>query len=898
MKTGKHNQIKPMREDTGVRGPDGGQRFRDQQGDAGSRAGTPVTSGIASFDTVVDRLRTGDNVVWQVSDLEDYRYFVQSFMAASLAEQRKFIYIRFADHAPLVEEGAEGVTVYRLDPRNGFEPFSSEVFRIIEEEGRGAFYIFDCLSNLLSEWATDLMVGNFFVITCPYLFELDTIAYFALIRDSHSYQTVARIRETTQLLIDVFNENKRMYVHPLKVWQRYSATMFLPHLKEEAGFTPIVSSVEAATLFSEIRPRSPERGGRSLDYWDRLFITAEDLLEQPWDSAKKEDMIDRICRIMMTREPRMSILVKENFTLADLLRVRERLIGTGLIGGKATGMLVARKILEKDETVNWHDLMEAHDSFYIGSDVFYTYLVQNGWWKLRMEQKTEEGYFMAGLILRDRLRTGSFPQEIREQFMLMLEYFGQSPIIVRSSSLLEDNFGNAFAGKYESVFLANQGTPEERYSRFEEAVRTVYSSTMNEDALAYRLQRGMADTDEQMALLVQRVSGSHHGRYFFPDFAGVGLSRNAFVWSRDMKPEAGMLRLVFGLGTRAVNRVEGDYPRIVALDAPLKRPHAGLDDKRRFSQREVDLLNLEENRLMTMSVLDLMGEKLAVPIDRIAERDHEINERIRESGLKQQEAWIITFDDLLSRSSYSRVMQNMLKKLENIYQYPVDTEFTVNFSRDGDFRINLLQCRPLQTIGQEQRVEFPAGVPADRVFLRFDGNFFGGGIAKSIHRVIYIRPLEYNKITQSEKYETARLVGRLNGQVTDREKQSIMLLGPGRWGSTTPSLGVPVRFSDINNITVLGEVAWTDGNLMPELSYGSHFFQDLVETRIFYLAIFPELVGVETDFPWLERFPNRLAELAPDFADYADVVGVYDVSEMDLRIVADMVKQKIICFHA
>jgi hypothetical protein len=898
MKRKSRNPERITQEDSATRVFDGGRRAPGKDSGAAAFAGTPVSSGIASFDAVIDYLRTGDNVVWQVSDLEDYRYFVQSFLAASLAEKRKIIYIRFADHAPLVAERTDGVRICHLDPRDGFEPFSSEVFRIIAEEGRGAFYIFDCLSNLLSEWATDLMVGNFFVITCPYLFELDTIAYFALIRDSHSYRTVARIRETTQLLIDVFNENKRLYIHPLKVWQRYSPTMFLPHLKEEAGFTPIVSSVEAATLFSQIRSRSPEPGGRSLDYWDRLFMAAEDLLERPWESAKKQAMVDRICRIMMSREPRMSILVKENFSLEDLVRVRERLIGTGLIGGKTTGMLVARKILEKDELVDWQDFLEAHDSFYIGSDVFYTYLVQNGWWKLRMEQKTKEGYFEAGRLLRERLHTGTFPREIREQFMLMLEYFGQSPIIVRSSSLLEDNFGNAFAGKYESVFLANQGTPEERCERFEEAVRTVYSSTMSEDALAYRLQRGMADADEQMALLVQRVSGSHHGRYFFPDFAGVGLSRNIFAWSRDMDPDAGMLRLVFGLGTRAVNRVEGDYPRIVALDEPLKRPHAGSDDKRRFSQREVDLLNLEENRLVTMSVLDLMGEKLDIRLDRIAERDHELNKQIRERGLKQQEAWIITFDELLSGSAYPRIMQDMLKKLETIYQYPVDTEFTVNFSKGNDYKINLLQCRPLQTIGPEQRVEFPVRITDDKIFLRFEGNFFGGSMAKPVRRVIYIRPLEYNKLKQSDKYETARLVGRLNGQVADRETQSLMLLGPGRWGSTTPSLGVPVRFSDINNVTVLGEVAWTDGNLMPELSYGSHFFQDLVETGIFYLAVFPDFDGVMADFAWLERFPNRLAELVPDFADYANVVGVYDVGEADLQIISDVVKQKVVCFHS
>lgn len=859
--------------------------------------GEPATSGNPSFDAVVGGLRMGDNVVWQVSELNDYAYFVRSFVASALEEKRNIVYIRFADHPPVIDEGIQGVTRYELDPRIGFESFSAEVFRIITDEGEDTFYVFDCLSNLLFEWATDLMVGNFFVIACPYLFERNTIAYFALIRDSHSYQTVARIRETTQLLIDVFNENKRMYVHPLKVWQRYSPTMFLPHLKEEDRFTAITSSVDAAQLFTEASLHSPGRGERSLDYWDRLFMEAELLLEKPWDRAKKEEMVDRICRVMMTREPRMSILVKDNFTLRDLVRLRERLIGTGFIGGKAVGMLVARRILEKDDAFDWTGQLEPHDSFYVGSDVFYTYLVQNGWWKVHMRHKTEECYFEAGLELRDRLKEGSFPDEIREQFTRMLEYFGQAPIIVRSSSLLEDNFGNAFAGKYESVFLTNQGTPQERYRQFEEAVRTVYASTMSEDALAYRLQRGMAEADEQMAVLVQRVSGSHRGHLFLPDFAGVGISFNTFAWQKDMNPEAGMLRLVFGLGTRAVNRVEGDYARIVALDAPLQRPHAGIGDARRFSQRYVDVLDLREHTLLTISVLDLMGREPGISLERIAVRDNETNERIRHQGVKKQEAWIITFDELLSTSSFPQVMRSMLKKLETMYQYPVDTEFTVNFAEDSTCRINLLQCRPMQTIGREARVEYPGDIRPERIFLRLEGNFFGGSIAKPVHRVIHVNPGGYNRLTLSRKYDVARLVGRLNKQVSDRENESLMLLGPGRWGSTTPSLGVPVRFSDINNVTVLGEIAWTDGNLMPELSYGSHFFQDLVETGIFYLAVFPGLAGVVADFAWLAGFKNILADLAPDYADLSDVVGVYDLEDRELRIVADVVKQKMICYH-
>ena len=118
-----------------------------------------------------------------------------------------------------------------------------------------------------------------------------------------------------------------------------------------------------------------------------------------------------------------------------------------------------------------------------------------------------------------------------DQFAEMLDYFGQSPIIVRSSSLLEDNYGNAFAGKYESVFCANQGSPQKRLEDFLSAVRTIYASTMSEEALRYRAHRGLLDRDEQMALLVQRVSGGLHGDLFFPQVAGVGLSYNPYVWN-------------------------------------------------------------------------------------------------------------------------------------------------------------------------------------------------------------------------------------------------------------------------------------------------------------------------------------------------------------------------------
>jgi len=443
------------------------------------------------------------------------------------------------------------------------------VHGIIAREGIGAYYVFDCLSDLLSAWATDLMIGNFFRITCPYLFQLDTIAYSGLIRSRHSYKTVARIRETTQLLMDVYNTGTDMYVHPLKVLGRYSPAMFLPHKKDTDIFIPLTSSIDLAKLTTFITGKSTSQAKRNLDSWDRLFMEVQDLLRRKAGAADQDKALDLLSSIMIGREKRILELARQTLTLQDLLAIKERVVGTGYIGGKAAGMLIARKILLRDSSIDWPAWLEPHDSFFIGSDVFYTYIVANGWWNLLMEHKTPEGYFKAAAILKDKMIEGIFPEEIEDQFWELIEYFGQSPIIVRSSSLLEDAYGNAFAGKYDSIFCVNQGAPEQRLKRFKDCVREVFASTMDEDALTYRRQRGLDQQDEQMALLVQRVSGSHHDRFFFPDLAGVGIPYHACVWNPDTDPKAGMLRLVLGLGTRAVNRVENDYPRIVPLDGPF-----------------------------------------------------------------------------------------------------------------------------------------------------------------------------------------------------------------------------------------------------------------------------------------------------------------------------------------
>jgi len=860
------------------------------------------STGLNGLDHVIDMLRFGDNVVWQVNSIEDYLKVARPYIEQSKRDGRRLVYFRFGNHQPIMDDNEPSV-VYRLDASDGFESFATRVHELIEKEGLKAFYVFDCLSDLLEFWYSDLMIGNFFRVTCPFLYVLDTVAYFALLRGVHTHSTVARIRETTQLLLDLYNIDEKLYIHPLKVWERYSPTMFFPHLVDSDKAVPITSSADAASLFSGIG-----QGIKSRDYWDITLEKAHACC----DNAPGEDDESRIkmkkllISLMIGREPRITELAESYFSLRDILDIASREIGAGFIGGKSVGMLLGRKIAEKDmpyfdagdgqPPAALQNYWEPHDSWYLGSNVFYTYIVQNDWWDLRCRQKTPEGYFELAPELKEKLLRGKFPDIIREQFYEMMEYFGWSPIIVRSSSLLEDNFGNAFAGKYESVFCANQGTPEERFEAFEQAVRTVYASAMSEDALVYRQSRGLANNDEQMAILVQRVSGDHYGELFFPHAAGVGHSSNLYVWNKEMDPKAGMLRLVFGLGTRAVDRVSGDYARLVPLDQPDKGPPVHYGDERKFSQHKTDVLNLRENRMTETETDVLYNQDLKTDRDIFFSADTAALRRLQELGISSAaKPVILDFKKLLGETHFPLFAKKIMHTIENAYNYPVDIEFTANFNQEGNFKFNLLQCRPLQTKrtfnvyhgNQETNIPEPE---KENIFFSSSGNFMGGNARLLLDYVVFVKAEEYLALAERDKYQAARIIGMLNQKL---KGGNTMLAGPGRWGTTTPSLGVPVHFSELCNMAVLCEVSHKQGGLMPELSFGSHFFQDIVETDIFYAAIFDGEQDVIFNPQIILKNENLLGEYLPSEKSYEHVIHLSKTNGMTLY--SDITSQKIFC---
>jgi pyruvate, water dikinase len=841
-----------------------------------------ISSGLKGFDQIVDHLRLGDNVVWQVDSVADYKIMVEPYVTQAQLDGRKLIYVRFGIHEALLQDSPH-VKIYQLEAQKSFESLAIAVHDLIELEGRKAFYVFDCLTDLLKYWHSDLMIGNFFKVTCPFLFALDTIAYFAIIRNVHTNSTIAGIRETTQLLLDLYQVNDRYYIHPLKVWQRYSPTMFFPHLIQGQDAVCITASSEAAELFSSIS-RSEEK----LDHWDVVFQQAKEALVL---APQEQNKIKRqLMSMLIGSESRMFELCDRYFTLKDILRIAAREVGTGFIGGKSVGMLLARKILEEEGKERFKPFLEPHDSYYVGSDVFYTYIVQNGWWELRTKQKTEEGYFRYAPELKEKILKGEFSENIQDKFVQMLEYFGQSPIIVRSSSLLEDNFGNAFAGKYESFFCVNQGTPEERYKAFEQAVRNVYASTMNEDALAYRMNRGLFNKDEQMAILVQRVSGDNYQESFFPHAAGVGNSTNIYLWDKNIDMEAGVLRLVLGLGTRAVDRTVGDYAKIVTLDDPSRLPLVDYEDRNKFSQRFVDLLSLKNNVLTSEKLEAILAYDLKVDKNLLLSIDYGTINYLRQMGnSKIKTPYIIDFETMLKDTDFPGFMREMLALLSKVYEYPVDIEFTVNFTKNKRYKVNLLQCRPLQTRGLGKSVEIPQLDNDQDCFFSSQGNFMGGNVRLPIDYVVFVHSRSYHHLDNQSKYSVARQIGLINKALKGK---NTLLMGPGRWGTTTPSLGVPVHFTELCNMAVICEVSSQEG-FIPEISYGSHFFQDLVETGIFYVAIFEGKKDVLFHPDYVLNKENILASILPKSAQYSDVLHIAQTNGME--IFSDIVSQRLLC---
>lgn len=597
--------------------------------------------------------------------------------------------------------------------------------------------------------------------------------------------------------------------------------------------------------------------------------------------ARLEESKVVLIRTLISDQLRYINIAKEWLSINDLSEVRRRKIGAGRIGGKSAGLILAQHILRTNRDLSELPCLSMPESFYVGSDEFYTFMSINNLLKWNDQKyKTEAEMRAEYPKIEEDFRSGTFPPDILDQLETMLIKIGKQPLIVRSSSLLEDNFGTAFAGKYESIYCPNQGTLETNLKNLTLAIAQVYASVLNPNALLYRHSKGLLDYDERMALLIQLVEGEKFGDYLLPHAAGVAFSRNIFRWSPQIRSEDGFVRLVWGLGTRAVDRVGNDYPRLIALSHPLLRPSNDPRSIRRYSQQYVDLLDLKHNAFTTMPVHDVLNADYP-PLRYIVQSDEDgYFETLRSNIIDDPQKLVLTFDVLLQRTPFAERMKTILKSLEQAYHSPVDVEFTLSISEDDQSQpqlcLTVLQCRPQSHLIQTEVEKPPANLKPEMIVFSTEFMVPQGRI-DAVDWVVYVQPQAYFALpSEAERSAIARVVGKLNERI---QHQPFICVGPGRWGSSNSDLGVPIGYGDIYHAKALVELAGQDCGLPPEPSLGTHFFQDLLEAQIYPLAL--HLDDPKTDFntKFFEDTPNHLIEWLPDEKQYENCLHLIRVAD-------------------
>ncbi|MBN2722761.1 MAG: PEP/pyruvate-binding domain-containing protein [Deltaproteobacteria bacterium] len=580
------------------------------------------------------------------------------------------------------------------------------------------------------------------------------------------------------------------------------------------------------------------------------------------------------------------ILVRDFYKLTP--SIIGPLRGTGRLGGKAAGLILASKIIEKKQS-EYEALKDVTTprSWFITSDITINFLHYNALEEMVSLKYAEPEQICASYIMLKQLFKNSFfPQEIVDQLQHMLEEIGNKPVIVRSSSLLEDSFQASFSGKYKSLFLANSGNMDDRLGALLDAMAEIMASVFSPDAIEYRKNMQLLDFTEQMGLLVQEVVGSKVGDYFFPLYAGVAFSYNEFRWSPRIEREDGMVRLVAGLGTRAVDRLTDDYPVLASPGKPGLRVNITREDQLRYSQKYIDVINLRTGRFESISLKEIVseyGDQIEGISDIISiDEDGELKQVVPAIWDSSSTENIPTFNGLLDDKKFMEKLRAMLNALEDAYQCPVDVEFASNGSK-----LYLLQCRPQGQWGKQSPTSLPENIPDDNIIFTAD-RYVTDGVVDDFHHIVYVDPLAYSNLSsEREMQQIAKAVRTLNQRLPP---QDFILMGPGRWGSRGDiKLGVQVTYSDINNTSMLIELAKKDGDYMPELSFGTHFFQDLVESRIKYLPIYLDENSGFLNMEYINSQTNFLSQWALEFADLSDVIKVIGDRNTDIsmKIVMD-----------
>lgn len=504
-------------------------------------------------------------------------------------------------------------------------------------------------------------------------------------------------------------------------------------------------------------------------------------------------------------------------------------LGQGSLGGKGRGLAFLNSLLARQGLADeFEDLfIQIPRTIVLATGEFDRYLESCGL-DARVHSPTE---------FRLELERRELPPDLLNQLRVALRSF-LGPLAVRSSSLLEDSQHQSCAGIYETVLLANNEIDlEQRLAALSRGIRRVYASMFSERAESYLESTAFSLEQEKMAIVIQELVGERHGNLFYPHFSGVALSYNYYPIG-PQEPEDGVALMALGLGHTVA---EGGRSVRFCPRYPQVLPHlASPGEYLGYAQSEFYALDLEAPEEDAVRLIDLDRAEADGTLQQVGSvyspDDDQLRENFRQAGPR-----VVTFNNILKWKSLplAPVLERLLEVLRRGIGSPVEMEFAVSLSRPAT--LFLLQVRPLSEFALEAPVDLEL-IPSDRIVCRSPRSMGHGSI--EVSHILYVKSQEPEDLKA-----VAREIGVFNKELA---REGYLLIGPGRWGSSDPSLGIPVTTGQITGARVIVELPFLER--MVEPSVGSHFFHELTSMRIGYLYVPQE--GF-LDWDWLTTRPRQ-----------------------------------------
>lgn len=546
-------------------------------------------------------------------------------------------------------------------------------------------------------------------------------------------------------------------------------------------------------------------------------------------------------------------------------------VGSGSVGGKAKGLAFASDALAGADGAP--DVKTPALTAVLTTEVFDTYIDERGLDRLYDDSDWER--------VRETIDDTPLPDATIRELERLLDRFdeiGAPPIAVRSSSLLEDSVSLAFAGKYHTAFAPNCGSREEKLADLEQKVRSVYASLFSPSARAYREKHGHAHREESMAVVVQSMSGRDRDGMFYPELAGTIFSRVFRRPTPRIKKEDGLMRVCFGLGTRTVDRCAA---RTFYLTNPSLRPEGSLPAMvAATSQENFDYID-RVNGSFISGPLAFFANKIRREHRNFGAYVEFYADDFLYSALAEPDGPsrpLFSFPELHRREKYLfDTARELMTFMEEAAGMPMDMEFT--YESQPERELTLVQMRPLTSYEESAPISIPDAAP-ERVLFR-GSRMVANGVCRDVPHLVYVDPHLYKK--EWSPSVAARAVGEINAKLAD---EGFILVGPGRWGSRNPALGVPVVYAELCNAKCLVEMSVPELHFSPELSFGTHFFLDMDSDGIQYLPVFTGESGNVFNSEWLASHPYTTGS-HPSVRIYDGKFSVYLDGEEEVGAVID-----------